>query len=342
MTSPPTPAADTVFVTGGSGFVGGAIVRRLAGEGRHVLALARSDDAADAVEDAGAEIVRGALESSSTLLGAMRGCATVFHVAGVNSTCVRDRSAMLHANIDGVASVLRAAASAGVRRVVLTSSAATIGEPGGVLAREDTPHRGWFLSDYERSKFLGERRALELAKTLGVELVCVNPSSVQGPGRVGGAARLLIDLVNGKLPVLVDTHLSVVDVADCTQAHLLAETHGVSGRRYLVSGATLTTAEAVSLLREACGHPKRVRYAPRSVVTFAGAVGGMLGRLTRRQFPMCPEVARTLLHGHRYDGSLAERELGLAYTPIEDTVRSTLAWYAERDLAPGLTTQPSP
>jgi len=329
-----TSASDRVFVTGGSGFVGGALVRRLVGEGRHVLALARSHESAAAIEAEGAEPVRGGLESSSTLLAAMRGCGTAFHVAGVNATCVRDPSQMLHANIDGAAAVVRAAASAGVGRVVHTSSAATIGEQEGIVAREDTPHRGWFLSDYERSKFLGERRALELAASLGVDLVCVNPSSVQGPGRVGGSARLLIDLVNGKLPLLVDTHLSVVDIEDCTEAHVRAETYGVAGRRYVISGASLTTPEAVQLLRDACGHPKHARYAPRSLITFAGAMGGALSRLTRRQLPLCPEVARTLLHGHRYDGSLAERELGLTYTPIDETVARTLAWYADRDLAP--------
>ena len=337
MSDAVTPASDRVFVTGGTGFVGGEIVRRLVGEGRHVLALARSHDAAATLEAAGAEPVLGSLESSSTLLAAMRGCGTVFHVAEVNATCVRDPSEMLHTNIDGAAAVVRAAASGGVRRVVHTSSAATIGEPEGIVAREDTQHRGWFLSDYERAKFLGERRAFDLAATLGVELVSVNPSSVQGPGRVGGSARLLIDLVNDKLPVLVDTHLSVVDVDDCARAHLLAETHGVAGRRYLVSGASLTTPEAVQLLRDACGHPKRARYASRSLITLAGALASVAARLTRRELPLCPEVVRTLLHGHRYDGSLAERELGLSYTPVEDTIRRTLRWYAERELGPGPT-----
>ena len=331
-----TPASERVFVTGGSGFLGGALVKRLVDEGRHVLALARSVEAVGILEAAGAEPVRGGLESSSTLLAAMRGCGTVFHVAGVNATCLRDPPRCSMRTSTALRPSIRAAASAGVGRVVHTSSAATIGEPEGVVAREDTSHRGWFLSDYERSKFLGERRALDLGKTLGIDVVSVNPSSVQGPGRVEGSARLLIDLVNGKLPVLVDTHLSIVDIDDCTQAHLLAETHGVAGQRYLVSGATLRTPEAVRLLRDACGSPKRARYAPRSVITLAGAFGGVLTWLSHRDIPLCSEATRVLLHGHRYDGSLAERELGLTYSPVVETVRRTLAWYAEQGLAPAL------
>ena len=87
----------------------------------------------------------------------MRGCGTVFHVAGVNAMCVRDPAPMLRANVDGAAAVVRAAAAARVSRVVYTSSATTIGERTGEIGREDTPHRGTFMSNYERSKFLGER-----------------------------------------------------------------------------------------------------------------------------------------------------------------------------------------
>ena len=101
---------------------------------------------------------------------------------------------------------------------------------------------------------------LELGDELGLDVVCVNPSSVQGPGRTGGSARLLLDLVNGKLPVLVDTHLSVVDVDDCAAGHLLAEADGAPGRRYLLNGASLTTPRG---RRSSCatpaGDPKRVR-----------------------------------------------------------------------------------
>jgi dihydroflavonol-4-reductase len=323
-----------VFVTGGSGFVGGALTRRLLADGREVRALARSDRSADALASLGAVVVRGDLFDHGALLTGMRGCSSVFHVAGVNAMCARDARPMLRTNVEGAAAVVRAAAAAKVARVVHTSSAATIGEPAGQTGREDTPHRGSFLSAYERSKFLGERRVLELGEELRTPVVCVNPSSVQGPGRVDGSARLLLDLVNGRLPVLVDTWLSVVDVEDCTAAHLLAERHGVPGRRYLVSGASFDVRTAVTLLREAWGRPGRVWFAPRPLATVGGAVVGGIGRILGRDGRICPETVRTLLHGHRFDASRSIRELGLSYTPIEATIERALSWYAERGLAP--------
>jgi dihydroflavonol-4-reductase len=323
-----------VFLTGGSGFVGGALLRALLADGREVRALARSDESAEALAGLGASVVRGDIADHGALLGGMRGCGTVFHVAGVNAMCARDRRPILHANVEGAAAVVRAAAAARVARVVHTSSATTIGERAGEIGREDSPHRGTFMSDYERSKFLGERRALALGEELGLAVVCVNPSSVQGPGRTGGSAALLLDIVNDRLPVLVNTWLSVVDVEDCTQAHLLAEREGVPGRRYLVSGASFEVRTAVTLLRQTAGHPRRAWFAPRGVARAAGAVAGAAAHLLRRDGRICPETVRTLLHGHRFDASLSERELGLSYTPVEATIRRTLAWYAERGLAP--------
>ena len=169
---------------------------------------------------------------------------------------------MYRANVDGAAGVVQAAAAAGVPRVVHTSSAVTMGEAAGVVATEATPHRGSYLSHYERSKHLGEQAVLAEGRRTGVEVVCVNPSSVQGPGRTGGTARLLIGYLSGRLRWTVDATFSLVFVDDCTRAHLLAERRGVPGERYLVSGATLTVREAVALLGRMGGVERRVRYLP--------------------------------------------------------------------------------
>lgn len=310
------------------------MLRRLREAGRPARALARSEEAARAVREAGAEPVRGDLFDPEALLAGMRGCVTVFHLAGVNANCLLDPGPMLRANVEGAVQVVRAAAAAGVERFVHTSSAATIGEPEGAVGREDTMHRGTFLSQYERSKFLAERRVLALGRELGLAVVAVNPSSVQGPGRTEGSARLFLDLVNRRRPPVVRTWLSVVDVDDCAAGHLLAEARGRPGERYVLNGASLETDEAVDLLRAICGRPAHPLRVGRGTVRVAGAVAGAASRVLHRDLLLCPEVARTLLHGHRYDGSRAERDLGLRYRDPKDTVRRTLDWYAAQGLLP--------
>jgi dihydroflavonol-4-reductase len=321
-----------VFVTGGSGVVGGALVDSLRERGDDVIALARSDSASAELERRGASVVRGDILDADVLARGMEGCATVFHVAGVNSLCVEDPSPMLRANIDGPAVAIRAAARAGVPRVIHTSSAATVGEPEGMVGNEDTPHRGWFLSTYERSKTEGERVAFETGSQEGVEVVSVNPSSVQGPGRAGGTARFLLAFLDGRLKLFVNTHVSLVDIEDCSAGHLLAAERGKPGERYVLNGMTLTIAEAFALAAEVAGVERSPRLVPRQAATVAGAVVERAFRLVRRRPPVCREMVRTLIHGHRYDGSRAERELGLRYSDPRDTIRRTVVWAREAGL----------
>jgi dihydroflavonol-4-reductase len=233
---------------------------------------------------------------------------------------------MMRTNADGPAAVVRAAAHAGVGRVVHTSSAATIGEPPGTIGSEDTPHRGWYLSTYERSKSDGERAAFRTGREAGVEVVCVNPASVQGPGRSGGTARFLLAFLDGRLKVFVSTNVSLVDIADCVEGHLLAADRGADGQRYLLSGLTMTIGEALRLAAEEAGVRARPQLLPRPVASAAGFAVERVFGVTGRPAPICREMVRTLLHGHRYDGSRATRELGLDYTSARETLRRTIEW----------------
>jgi len=318
--------ADRVLVTGGSGLIGGALVDRLGGRGDEVVALARSEEAAASLAARGAQVARGDLLDERALTAAMRGCAVVYNVAGVNTLCPTDPEPLYRVNRDGARAVVRAAAAAGVRRLVHTSSAATLGEPEGMVGREDSPHRGSFLSDYERSKYEGERAALEEAESTGLDVVLVNPASVQGPGRRGGTGRILLALLDGRLPVFIDTRISVVDIGDTVEGHVLAADRGVAGERYVLCGATLTSAEAMALLSKVGERPVRVRILRPPVARAAGALVEAGARAAGRHPPLCRAMMRTMLHGHAYDGSRASRELGLRYTPVEDTLRRTLEW----------------
>jgi dihydroflavonol-4-reductase len=243
-------------------------------------------------------------------------------VAGVNTLCPADPAPLYRVNRDGARAVAVAAAAAGVRRLVHTSSAATLGEAEGTVGSEDSPHRGSFLSHYERSKTEGERAVLAEAARTGLDVVCVNPSSVQGPGRTGGTGRILLAILDRRLPVFIDTRISVTDIADAVEGHVLAAERGVPGRRYVLCGATLTTGEAFDLLSRVAGRDIHPRIVPGAVASVAEAPF----RLARRAPPFCRAMVRTMRHGHAYDGSRAERELGLRYTPVEDTLRRTLEW----------------
>jgi dihydroflavonol-4-reductase len=324
--------SGSVLVTGGTGFLGRAILERLLGDGERVRALARSEPSAHALGQLGAEPVHGDVLDLEALAAAMHGCNVVYHAAGANAFCVRDPSPMFEVNVRGSENVVRAAARAEVERVVYTSSAATLGERKGTIANEKSPHRGSFLSDYERSKFEAERAVLAAADETGIEVVCVNPASVQGPGRATGSTQLLLDYLNGRLKAVVDSTLSLIDIADCTTGHLLAASRGKPGERYVLSGATLTVREGLALLGSLAGLEQPVRTLPASLaVAVATAVEAVAW--VRRDTPrICRELARTLTHGHAYDGSKAARELGLRYTPVEETLRRTVDWWVEQGL----------
>ena len=321
-----------VLVTGGTGFLGRAIVERLLRNGDRVRALGRSEASLRTLGELGAEPVRGDVLDLGALASAMRGCDVVYHAAGANAFCLRDPSPMFEVNVQGSQTVVRAAARAGVRRVVYTSSAATLGEVSGTVGAEQSPHRGWFLSDYERSKFEAERAVFAAARETGVEVVCLNPASVQGPGRATGSARLLLDYLNGRLKAVVDSHLSLVDIADCTEGHLLARSKGKPGERYVLSGATLTAREGLTLVARLAGVDRPLRTLPPSLAMAAAATVEAFAWIRRDTPRICRELARTLIHGHAYDGSKAARVLGLRYTPIEVTLRRTIDWWVEQRL----------
>lgn len=326
----------TVLVTGGTGFIGGALVERVLADGNQVKALARSEASAGKLAALGAEPVRGNVLELESLAPAMHGCELVYHAAGANAFCLRDSGPMFAVNVRGSENVVRAASRAGVRRVVYTSSAATLGEASGTIGSEESPHRGWFLSQYERSKFEAEQAVLAAARETGLDVVSVNPASVQGPGRATGSAKLLLDYLNGRIPAVVDSRLSLVDIADCTEGHLLAGSHGTPGERYVLSGATLSVREGLALVARLVGVERPVRTLPASVAMAVATAVGALGRARRSRPRICRELARTLLHGHAYDGSKATRELGLRYTPIEETLHRTVDWWLEQQLVPAV------
>lgn len=327
-----------VFLTGGGGFIGGALADVLVERGDEVVGLARTEAAASALAARGARVVRGDVLQRQVLADAMAGCSLVYHVAGVNSHCPKDPARLMRVNVEGTENVVRAAAAAGIPRVVFTSSAASLGEAEGTVGTELSPHRGSYLSVYDRSKHEGEQVAFAAGRETGVDVVALNPSSVQGPPRKGGNGAIIIAYLNGRLRAFVDTHVSVVDVQDVVQAHLLAAERGRPGSRYVLNGATITSEEALRIVSALSGVEQKVPMVPPRVARGAATAVEAVFRVRGKVSPVCRARVDTILHGHRYDGSLASRELGLVYTPVGETFRRTMEWA----VAEGLVTRPLP
>jgi dihydroflavonol-4-reductase len=319
-----------VAVTGGSGVVGAAVVRHLVAAGDDVRALARSAESSTKLADLGASVVHGDVLDADAVGRLVEGSECVFHIAGVNELCSRDPTRMWKVNVDATMGVLEASARAGAARLVHTSSAVTIGEDPGMVGTEKSKHRGYFLSEYERSKTVVERLIFDSAHD--IEVVSVNPSSAQGPGRSTGTGALLLAAARGSLPVLVDTTISLVDIDDCARGHLLAAHHGRPGERYILSGATTSVRDVVTLLDRPQTRVRRPWFLKPAVVTAIAPVVDAGFRALAKPSPLCRESARVLLNGHLYDGAKATRDLGLKYTPLKQTLSRTLDWFRAEGL----------
>lgn len=298
------------LVTGGAGVVGRALVRHLLESGDEVIGIARSNAAAATLAGLGATVVRGDIRDYRSCLVAAAGSEVVFHLAGLNEPCPKDPTMLHEVNVNGTRNIVRAAVAAGTRRVVYTSS---------VAAHDPRP------TAYGTSKRHGERVAFAEA-TDETDVVAVAPSSVQGPGRVTGTGRLLIAVLDGKIPLLPDVMVSLVDIRDCAVAHRQAAVVGESGSTHLVSGWVLATRD-IARLAEAAGLPHPNVWIVPSWLGLAAFPLALLRPVVggRR---LCPDLVRTLARSHLVDGRAAAQTLGFSYRPLEQTISDLAEWTA--------------
>jgi dihydroflavonol-4-reductase len=323
------PADARVLVTGGTGFVGGLLLRRLVHEGRSVRALVRRPGDRERLSTPEVELALGDLADEEALARAADGCEVVYHAAGMNQLCLPDPAPLYQVNVGGTRRMLRAAQRAGVRRVVYTSSAATLGADASRVLDETAPPPQQLTSHYARSKLEAELVALGFT---AVEVVTLNPSSVQGPGRITGTARVFLDYLNGRLPFDMPSRFGICYTEDCVSGHLLAEAKGRPGQRYVLNTATVSNREAIDLIAVIAGLSDRPRTVPLPLAMATAACLESLARMRGRRPVLCREAVRTVSHPHLYDGSRAERELGLQYTPLRVAMEATVRWYVEQGL----------
>jgi dihydroflavonol-4-reductase len=319
------------FVTGATGFVGSHVARVLAEQGADLRLLVRSGSDPKNIEGLKADRVVGDLCDPASLEKAMAGCDVVFHVAADYRLWVRDPERMYRANVEGTRAILKAALQNGVRRVVYTSSVATMGfSSNGHVADENSPvSLENMIGPYKRSKFLAEEVAIEAGHS-GMDVVVVNPSTPVGERDIKPTptGRIILDFLKKKFPAYVDTGLNLVDVTECAHGHVAALEKGRSGERYILGGENLTLKQILDELAAITGLPSPKVRVPYVVALATGVVDEILtGRILKREPRATIDAVRMGRKKMFVSSNKAARELGWKIVPVDNALRCAVEWF---------------
>jgi dihydroflavonol-4-reductase len=344
------------FVTGATGFLGSHVARALAAQGAELRLLVRPTSDLRNIADLNAERVVGDLRDPASIEKAVSGCEVVFHVAADYRLWVRDPDEMYRSNVEGTRALLEAARKSGVRRVVYTSSVATMGfgsnhAPAelrsawtGEGARPHTsgrPHTSTvadedspvaltdMIGPYKRSKFMAEQVAFEAAKA-GVDVVIVNPTTPIGERDVKPTptGRIVLDFLKRKFPAYVETGLNLVDATECARGHILALEKGKRGERYILGGENLTLKQILDRLAAITGLKSPTVKLPYVFAFATGVVDEMVtGRLLGREPRATIDAVRMGRKMMFVTSAKAERELGWRTVPVDGALRRSVEWF---------------
>ncbi len=322
------------LVTGGTGFVGSHVVRALLDAGHSVRVLHRATSKRDALAGLDVESLVGSLLDPESLRAAADGVDWVFQVAAVADYWRADRSAMFAANVTGTQHVLAAARDAGVRRVVLTSSAAAVGfRADGTPADESLPFNlppQHFPYGY--SKALAERAALD-AHAAGLDVVIVNPVVVLGPGdrNLISGSFITQTAVYRRLTPLTSGGVAVVDVRDVARWHLRAAEVGQNGRRYILGTANLSYADLFARIAAALNVGRPVFSVPDALIPWIAAGNDWL-RARGVETPVDADQVRLSTRDVFFRFDAAWEAFGPPQVDVDRCLRDAVAWYRQAGL----------
>lgn len=318
-----------VFLTGGTGFIGGEVVRRLRGRGDEVACLVRSPEKGAKLSELGCELVGGDLGDERAIRRGMEGCDAVIHAAAVYEVGIppSERPAMREANVGGTERVLGAALELGVPKVVYVSTVGVFGNTHGRIVDESYEHPAKeFTSAYEETKW----EAHQVAKRLiddGLPCVIVQPGGVYGPGDTSSIAQLLDQFLSGKMPMIPFPELGIclTHVEDIAGGILLGLDKGRPGEAYVISGPAVTVREAIDVVAAATGRKAPKRAIPTPLMKAMIPIGPLVGKVMG-QPPNLRELissAEGVTFWASYDK--AKRELGYEPRGLEEGLRAMLA-----------------
>jgi dihydroflavonol-4-reductase len=331
-----------LFLTGATGFVGSHVAQLAAEQGAELRLLARKTSKTENLPKS-AELVQGDLREPARFAAALRGCDALIHVAADYRLWVPDPAEMYKANVEGTRELLRLAHEAGVRRVVYTSSVATMGfrKDASVVNEESPVSEADMIGHYKRSKWMAEQVVIEAARA-GQDVVILNPTTPIGSMDVKPTptGRIVVDFLNRKFPAYVHTGLNLVDVDEIARMHLLAAdpgrlAHARPGERYILGGENLTLKQILDRLAAITGLPSPTMKVPHAAaMAFAFFDEIVTGRLRGKEPRATVEAVRMGKKMMWASSAKAERELGWRVLPVEDALRSAVEWFVAHGYAP--------
>jgi dihydroflavonol-4-reductase len=320
------------LVTGASGCVGSALVRKLIAAAHQVRVLLRPTSDLRNIEGLPVEVVLGDLADKNSLERALEGCNALYHAAADYRLWARHPQQLYQSNVAGTVNIMQAALKAGVERIVYTSSVATLGlHADGTPADENTPVTlNDMIGHYKRSKFLAEAEVKRMIDGQGLPAVIVNPSTPVGPRdiRPTPTGRMVLDAACGRTPAYVDTGLNLVHVDDVAQGHLLAFERGVVGERYILGGRNMTLQEILTEVARISGHkPPRVKL-PHNLVLPIAYLSEAWAWLTNGPEPRATVDGVRLSKKYMFFSiEKARRELGFNPRPVEEALKDAVEWF---------------
>lgn len=320
------------LVTGATGFVGSSLVRELLKDNTEVRVLVRKNSDTRNITDLDVEKVYGDIRDSEAVQAALKDCDTLYHTAALYSFWMPSSKTFYDVNVEGTKIVLGAALQQGMKKVVYTSSIVAVGYYGAdTPANEDVEFNLWGLGDhYTRSKHLAEIEAMNLYKQ-GLPLVIVNPSMVIGIRDIKPtpSGKLIIDVINKKMPGYIEGGVNIVDVEDVARGHILAAEKGKLGERYILGNENLTMSQFFGLVGEASGVAPPKMKLPYSAAVILAYGYQFLSNITRKQPVLTPAQVRIGSSYAFFDCSKAVRELGYKQTPIKTTMEKAVQWFRD-------------
>lgn len=322
----------TVFVTGATGFIGGALLKRLLDQAKGVHLLVRPGSSLT-LDHPKIRVFHGGLDDLAVLKKGMRGCDALFHLAAWVRTASDDRLLLDRTNVEGTRRIIEAASSEGIRKVVYTSSVVAIGPSNGTVADEKTIRRTGFLTGYERTKALAEEEMVEAARN-GFPAVIVSPSLVFGPTdslKRYSFNRFLLDFITGRFTVLPgdgEQVINAVYIDDVVEGHLLALEEGRIGERYILGGENTSLNALAELVNGLLKKKRRPPHLPLPLLKGASWIEWGLSAMLGREPRITPRSIAVYRHDWAYSSEKAKAELGYRPIPLREGVKRVIDWAA--------------